>query len=284
MQPTPSYLTSPTLSFDRDGSRLISVEPDRVEIRDLSRGNRVRIDQPNALSAIGFADQIWIASQNDECLHRYTPTGSPIGAKMILPFAEHPMFVAAPCGPPTAIWGEVALHAEGTGAQLVTTPLPPDNIALPITHRRFAISAWRKLLIPSGRAAQFDVPISGGAVLAVGSRAAVMLGLGAARELALVSLGDGTVTSRFTIPRGVVRLATRSGLVVMLTDPMTLVAVELETGHVLATMQLARATRDVAIDPQGKRVALRSDRVDVVAVDDLLRWSVTTTQPLHKAG
>lgn len=279
MQPTPSYLASPTLSFDRDGSRLINVESDCVEIRDLVRRHSVWIDLPRACSAIGFSDQIWVASQ-DECLHRYTPIGTPIGEKMILPFAEHPMFIAAPCGPPTAIWGEVALHVEGSGARLVATPLPPTDLALPVTHRRYAIAAWRKLLLPSGRATQFDEPISGGAVLADGSRAVVMLGH-RTRELAWVSLGDGTVTSRSTIPTGVVRLATQSGLVVVLTDPMTLVALELSTGQVLATMQLARPTRNVAIDPQGKHVALRSDRVEVVAVADLLHWS----QPVqHQAS
>ncbi|CAN5320734.1 hypothetical protein BH11MYX1_BH11MYX1_19360 [soil metagenome] len=281
MRHTPNYLTSPKLTFDRDGGRLIAVEAEAVEIVDLARHETVRIDHPEACATLGFADQIWVASQ-DEALYRYTPTGTPIGEPIVLPFAEHPMLVPAPCGPATGVWGDVALHAEGIGAQLVRTALPPADLALPITHRHFAISAWRRLLLPSGIATPFDAPITGGAVLDNGSEAAIVLGSGAVRELALVALDDGQITTRIAVPPGLVRIAKRRGIVVVLTDPMTLVAIDLRMGTVLGTMQLAHPTRDIAIDPQGRCIALRGAGVQLLALDDLLQRSTTMTQPVFR--
>ena len=281
MRHPPNYLTSPTLTFDRDGARLIAVEADAVVIVDVARRATVRIDQAEACAALGFADQIWIAS-HDEALHRYTPAGTPVGEPLALPFAEHPMLVPAACGPPTARWGDVVVHAEGTGGELVCTAMPLVDLALPITHRRFAISGWRSMSWPSGIATRFDAPITGGAVLDHGAQAAVVLGAGAARELALVGLDDGRITARISVPTGILRIAKQCGLVVALIDPMTLVAIDLAAGAVLGSMRLARPTRDIAIDPRGTRIALRGAEVQILALEDLLYRSTTTTQPLAR--
>ncbi len=268
-----NYLTSPKLTFDRDGGRLIAVASDAVEVSDLARRATIRIEHANVRAAIGFADQIWVATE--DALHRYTPTGSQIGDPAALPFAEQATLIAAPCGPPTGIWGDLALHSEGPGAQLVRTALPPMELALPVTHRHFLISAWRRLLLPSGAAT--GLQITGGAVLEGGAEAVVVL---TTRELALLTLHDGLVTSRVTVPCGTMRLAKRRGILAVLTDPRTLVAIDLRTGALLGTMELARPTHDLAIDPDGGRIALRSDRVEVVGIDALLRWSCAVTQPV----
>lgn len=281
MRLPPNYLTSPKLTFDRDGARLIAVESDAVVVCDIARRETVRIDHAEACAALGFADQIWIAS-HDEALHRYTPMGAPMGEPLALPFAEHAMLVPGACGPPTARWGDVVVHAEGTGGQLVCTSLPPVDLALPITHRRFGIASWRSLLWPCGSATRFDAPITGGAVLDHGAQAVVVLGTGAARELALVGLADGRIATRIAVPTGILRIARQCGLVVALVDPTTLVAIDLAADAVLGTMQLARPTRDIAIDPRGTRIALRGAKVQILALEDLLYRSTTATQPLAR--
>ncbi|MFT3697990.1 MAG: hypothetical protein QM831_32920 [Kofleriaceae bacterium] len=275
MRPTYSFLQSPTLAFDRDGARLICVERDRVVVTDHHQIVTIAIE--GACAAVGFADQIWIASK-DETLHRFTPTGTPIGDPMILPFAEQALFVPAPCGPPTAVWGDTALYSD-TQSRLGRTSLPQVDLALPVTYRQFVISAWRRLLLPNAKATPFQTAITGGAVLADGSEVAIVLGSGLTRELALVSMSTGAVHSRMPAPSGLLRLANRRGIVIGLTSPTSLVAIDLRAARVLGTMELAHETRDIAISPSGQYVVLRGDRVEVVKLEALLRWSAEVTEP-----
>ncbi|HEY0253410.1 MAG TPA: hypothetical protein VGC41_17870 [Kofleriaceae bacterium] len=278
MRPKSHSLCSPTLTFDRDGARLLVVERDGVDVIDLLRADVVRIPQANAAAVTGFADQIWIASE-DETLHRYTPTGTPIGEPFVLPFSERAQFTTAPCGPPAAIWGDLGFHSEGTGAQLVRTPLPPVDLALPITHRRFAIAAWRKLLLPSGKSASLDNTITGGAVLFDGAEAVLVLGEGKTRELALVSLTDGAVRTRIPAPAGILRLAHQTGIVIALTTPTTLVAIDMRTGVTHAPVEIAQPARELAIDPRGHWVVARGTSIEMFVLADLLRWAMEPTEP-----
>ncbi|HEX7700578.1 MAG TPA: hypothetical protein VF403_07655, partial [Kofleriaceae bacterium] len=272
MRPLPSYLTSPTLTFDRDGVRLVAVEAEAIAIVDLARSETVRIEQQAARAAIGFADQIWVATHDDR-LQRYTPAGAPIGDATALPFAAPAMFVTAPCGPAAALWGDLALHCEGT--QIVKTELPDVELALPLTHRRHVVARGGRLVMPSGVAMPLAHAVTGGAVLVDGTAAALVLGSGATRQLALVTLGTGQITTRVTVPAGAMRLATRRGIALVLTDPTTLVAIDLRAGRELATITLDRQVRDLAIDPDGKSVVLRSTHIEILELDQLLRWSLT---------
>ncbi len=270
MRPIPSFLTSPTLAFDRDGRRLIAVDADAIAVVDLARSETVRIEQPAVRAAIGFADQIWIASHDDRLL-RFTPAGAPLGEPVVLPFAAPAMFVTAPCGPAAALWGDLALHGEGT--QLVRTELPDAELALPLTHRRHIVVRGGRLVMPSGVAAPIGQSVTGGAVLADGASAVLVLGGGAARQLALVTIGTGQVVARAAIPAGALRLATRRGIALVLVDPVTLIAIEVRTGRELGTVQLDRQVRDLAIDPDGKSVVLRSTHIEILELEELLRWS-----------
>ena len=270
MRPTPSFLTSPTLTFDRDGRRLIAVDADAIAIVDLVRSETVRIEQHAARAAIGFADQIWIASHEDRLL-RFTPAGRPIGEAAVLPFAAPAMFASAPCGPPAALWGDLALHCEG--GELVRTALPEVELALPLTHRRHLVARGGRLVMPSGVTLPITQAISGGAVLADGAVAALVLGSGATRQLALVALGTAQLLTRVAIPPGVLRLAIRRGIVLVLPDPSTLLAIDLRTGRELGRVQLDREVRDLAIDPDGTSVVLRSTHLEILELDELLRWS-----------
>ena len=270
MRPIPSFLTSPSLAFDRDGRRLIAVDADAIAVVDLVRSETVRIEQHAARAAIGFADQIWIASHEDRLL-RYTPAGAPLGEPLVLPFAAPAMFVPAPCGPAAALWGDLALHCEG--AQLVRTELPDAELALPLTHRRHVVARGGRLVMPSGVASPLGQSVTGGAVLADGATAALVLGGGATRQLVLVALGTGQLLTRVAIPAGALRLATRRGLVLVLADPTTLVAIDLRNGRELGTVTLDRQVRDLAIDPDGKSVVLRSTHMEILELDELLRWS-----------
>ena len=270
MRSIPSFLTSPTLTFDRDGQRLIAVDADAIAVVDLARSETVRIEQHAARAAIGFADQIWIASHEDRLL-RYTPAGTPIGEAVVLPFAAPAMFASAPCGPPAALWGDLAVHCEGS--ELVRTALPEVELALPLTHRRHLVARGGRLVMPSGVTMPLTQAISGGAVLADGAVAALVLGSGATRQLALVALGTAQLLTRIAIPSGLLRLATRRGIVLVLPDPRTLLAIDLRTGRELGRVQLDREVRDLAIDPDGTSVVLRSTHLEILELDELLRWS-----------
>ncbi|MFT3697054.1 MAG: ATP-binding protein [Kofleriaceae bacterium] len=270
MRPTPTYLTSAALSFDRDGGRLIAVEPDAVAIVDLARSATIRIEQHAARAAIGFADQIWVASHDDRLL-RFAPDGSAFGDPLVLPFAAPAMFVAAPCGDAAALWGDVALHAEAT--HVVKTAIPEVDLALPLTHRRHVVAARGRLVMPSGVATPLASSVSGGAVLADGMSAALVIGTGATRQVGLLSLGTGRLSSTLAVPTDRLRLATRRGIVLALIDPTTLLAIDLRAGKRLGMVTLDRDVRDLAIDPDGKRVVLRSTHIEILELDELLSWS-----------
>jgi AAA+ superfamily predicted ATPase len=277
MRPSPIQLASATLGFDRTGHRLIVVEPDAVAVVDLDRSQTLRLEHSGAHAAIGFDDQLWIATR-DERLVRYDLEGHPIGDPVPLAFSSPPALLAAPCGPAAALWGALpatALHDDF--GQLIRSELANADLILPLTGKRHVIVRGDKLVLPTGAIAKLPTAgVLGGAVLADGRSVVLVTGTSMQRTILVVSLGTGAIAQRCPMSgSSIVRLANRRAVAVVLADPRSLAVIDLRTGRELGTARFERDIRDLAVDADGKRLAVRdaTSCIEMLELDELLRWS-----------
>ncbi|HET9991418.1 MAG TPA: hypothetical protein VFQ65_22965, partial [Kofleriaceae bacterium] len=276
MRASPTFLHSSKLAFDRAGKQLLVIEPDAIAVVDLEHSKTLRIEEPLARAVIGFDDQIWIATREDR-LARYTPTGELIGTPAVLPFADPESFAPAPCGEPAALWGDVGFRVED--GHLVRTELVAE-MTLPLAHRRQLTARSGKLVMPAGMTTALPAPLLGGAVLADGRNAMLLLD-GRVRQLALVAIGTAQIGACMAAPAGSLRLANLSGHVLALPDPRTLVIVEPRGQREVATISLDREVRDFAVDPMGTRIVVRDTNggVEILELRELIRWSAESAAP-----
>lgn len=292
MKHSTTTLVGATLAFDRAGARLLAVETDAVLCVDVARGASGSDPQPlesagdhalsiasripiaNARAVAGFDDQLWIATSESHLL-RFDHSGRPIGGPHALPFCITAALEPAPCGAPAAVWAsDPALAMVDDFGQFCATELAPCDFALPLTGRRFVFARGTRLILPSGLVVTLpSLPIAG-AVMADGKSVALLL---AAKQLITVSLGTGRVALCGTIAASVaapiVRVANRRGLAIAQLDPHAVSVIELGSGRNVGVATFAAAIRDLAIDPDGRRLATRSmnGSVEVHQLADLLR-------------
>jgi AAA+ superfamily predicted ATPase len=250
-------LASPTLCFDRAGARLVVVEPDAISVVELARSQTRRIEVRDARAAAAFDDQLWIATHDDQ-LERRDLAGHVIGEALPLAFATPATLLAAPCGPPAILWGSTpALAVIDDFGQLVRSELMEADAVLPLTGRRHVLARGGRVTLPSGVGAQLAGQVLGGAVLADGKSVVLIVARAEQRELIVLALGTGQVTQRCELPAGAIRLAARRAIAVVQRDPRTLVAIDLRVGRELGAIRCGADVRDLALDPDARRLVLR---------------------------
>ena len=261
-------LTGAGLCFDRSGRHLIAAEPDAISIVALEQGLTTRLAITDARSVAGFDDQLWIATHEDR-LVRVDHEGRSLGEPYPLPFAARATLQPAACGSPAAIWSStprIALILPDLGAQLVRSELPEGaDVIIPLTGRRFITARGARLTLPSGMIAQLpsNANVLGGTVMEDGKSVTLLVTQAGGRQLMVISLGSGHVTHRCAMPGSIARLATRRGIVVLQLEPRRLCAIDLHAGRELGSFTLEHDAADYAIDPAGKRLALRDAAGDV---------------------
>src|SRR5256885_7610371 len=209
MRPSPDTLLGTTLAFDRAGRVLISIEADGIAIVDVARQRTSRLAVPGARAAVGFDDQIWIATRDDQLL-RVDGTGRRLAEPRPLPFASRAVFEPAPCGAPAAVWASappIALLDDF--GQLRQTELADADLTLPLTGRRFVSVRGARLTLPSGLVAPLppSIGVLGGTIMADGKVATLLVAQADGRQLLTVSLGTGQVSQRSGLFPGAVRVA-----------------------------------------------------------------------------
>jgi len=274
MKPTPILLSSPTLSFDRGGARLVVVEPDAISLVDLVRSQTRRIELRDARAATAFEDQLWIATHDDQ-LERRDLAGHALGTPCALAFATPAALVPAACGPAAAVWGSTpALALIDDFGQLVRSELAEADAVLPLTGRRHVVARGGKVTLPSGMIAQLAAShVLGGAVLADGKAVVLITARAEQRQLVTLALGTGQVTQRCELASTTVRLAVRRAIAVVQLSPRALSVIDLRVGRELGVVRCEVDVRDLAIDPDGRRLVLRdvSGGVEVHDLAALLR-------------
>ncbi|HLL22807.1 MAG TPA: hypothetical protein VK427_11775, partial [Kofleriaceae bacterium] len=138
-------LTSPLLSFTRDGRRLVAID-DALAIVEIASGATKRVDVRRAIAAVGFVDQIWVAHGDDLCLARFGMDGQRLGAH---PLVGDCTLVAAPIGAPAVMWGATALLVDD-GGTMRTSAAPAADLVLPLTARRWVMVKGARVVAPSG--------------------------------------------------------------------------------------------------------------------------------------
>ncbi|HUJ58787.1 MAG TPA: hypothetical protein VLX92_09850, partial [Kofleriaceae bacterium] len=261
MRPSFTALTGTALSFDRAGRHLVVVEPDAVSVVEVTRAHTRRLDQRDTRSVAAFDDQIWLVTHDDQ-LVRLDHHGRQLGTPGQLPFAAPGILVPAPCGAAAALWSSTpAISIVDDFGQLAIAELPDADVILPLTGRRHVVARGARLTLPSGIVAQLAPGslVLGGAVMADGKAVTLLVAHAGSRQLVIVALGTGQIVQRCALPAAAIRLATRRRVVIALVDPRVLWAFDLHGGRELGTIQLDRDVQDLAIDPDGARVALRAE-------------------------
>ena len=280
--PTITLLGS-ALTFDRTGTSLIAVEPDAISIVELGpRARTLRLPIPDVRAAIGFDDQLWIVT-HDDALLRVDRFGHPIGQLETLPFLSRACLEPAPCGPPAAIWGSELAVFDDFG-QLARTELADSDLALPLTGRRFVTVRGTKLTLPSGLVVPLppNTTVHGGVVMSDGKRVTLFVAHAGARQLVVISLGTGQIVHRCAMPSTTVRIATRRGIAIAQPEPRVLWVVDLHSGRELGSVRFDHDIDDLAIDPDGRRVATRrkDGSIELHELADLLRPATPAGEPI----
>ncbi|MEO6777810.1 MAG: ATP-binding protein [Kofleriaceae bacterium] len=253
-------LTGRALRFDRTGRRLLVVEPTELAIVDVVGGAVLRIAEA-ARAACMAGDQIWVANRDDQ-LVRYDVSGRALGEPIALPVVASPHLEPAPCGSPSAIVGGVSLLDDfGTMVRIELG----DELAIPLTGRRHLVVRGARVTLPSGTSLTLapGSTVSGGAVMQDGNTFVLAVAHGGGRQLVLGSLSSSQILQRCSVPATTVHLATRRGHAIVQVAARTLACIELRSGRQLGAIELAYDVTDFAVDADGARVVVRSERGDL---------------------
>src|ERR1700733_5111320 len=275
MRTTPISLTGSLLGFDRAGRRLAVVEPDAIAMVDLEGSKTARLPHADVRAIAMFDEQLWIATRDDQ-LVRVDVTGRVIGEPCPLAFASPAMLVAAPCGPPAAVWMSTpALSIFDDFGELLCNELSDADVLIPLTGRRHVVARGARLALPSGLTIQLppNTSVLGGSVMADGKAVTLLVAGSSSRHLLTVSLGNGQILQRCAAPGTAHRIATRRAIAMTQTEPRLFVVTDLHSGRELGPVTVDYDVRDFAVDPNGQRCVFRAvtGAVEVCELSDLLR-------------
>jgi hypothetical protein len=256
--PLISSLYGTTLAFSRSGQHLFVVEPDGISIVDRAQDRPVRLAIAGARAVAGFDDQLWIATADDQMI-RAELGGRVLGQPCPLASSPRPALTPAPCGAAAAVWASsprIAL-VDDLG-HLARTELEDADAIVPVTGRRFVVARGTRLALPSGLVTQLlpHTRVLGGAVMTDGKSVTLLVAQGKNRHLVVVMLGTGQVAQRCAAPASEVRLAARRGIAIARLEARLLWAFDLRAGRELGAIALEEDAHDLAIDPDGRQLAI----------------------------
>jgi hypothetical protein len=248
---------SSQVQFTRDGRTLVVAEPDAVTLVELRDDSRRRIAIPGVQAIAAFADQIWVAT-GAGALIRLTRDGRRLDAHA-LPADPDGVLIPTLIDGPSALWAarESVLLVDDLGSLAIV----PSHIdaGIPIARRRFAHHAGLRLTLPTGRSTTLRSGhrITGGCVLCEGASIALITEHDRGRDLAVLALPSGCQLQTVGLPPGPVRIAARRGVAVVHDAPRRLAVIDLRSGRPLGAVVADGDVADVAIDPDGNRLAIR---------------------------
>jgi hypothetical protein len=249
--------TIPSLAWSRDGALLAVAESDHVSIQQLRGSQRIaRVRAGTVRGVVAFDDQVWIAERTATGavqLRRLDPDGRLLGVPRRLDGSGGAGGLAPiPLGAPAARWGWGAI-VDDLGV-LRAMPAPVADLTIPVTARRWITVHDGRLGLGNGLEVAAPLPdIERGAVLCDGAFVALV---DAGRALVVVARATGDVVARGELPAGAVGFAARRGLAVVTVDPRAAEVIDLRTGRPLGVIATDRDVTELALDPDGRTVAL----------------------------
>ncbi|HWO25864.1 MAG TPA: hypothetical protein VNO30_44320 [Kofleriaceae bacterium] len=248
---------SSQVQFTRDGRTLVVAEPDAVTLVELRGDGRRRIAIPGVQAVAAFADQIWVATRAG-ALIRLARDGHRLD-EHALPADPEGVLIPTTIDGPSALWAarESVLLVDDLGSLAII----PSHIdaGIPIARRRFAHYAGPCVTLPTGRSTTLRSGhrITGGCVLGEGTSIAVIAEHDRGRELAVLALPSGCQLQTVSLPPGTVRIAARRGLAVVHAAARRLAVIDLRAACSLGEVVVDGDVADVAVDPDGDRLAIR---------------------------
>ncbi len=260
------------LQFTRDGRTLVVGDRDAITLVDLRGDQRHRIPVTGVQSIAAFADQVWVATRAGVLL-RLALDGRTLG--------EHPLpvdlggrLLPAPVGPPAALFtGEQPILLVDDLGTLTTITVDRDALA-PVAGRRYVRGGRDRITLPSGASCTLHQGsrLTSAAVLFDGSAVAAIVDRRDGREAVVFGLASGRGMQTSVLPIGSITIAARRGLAIVREAADRISVVDLRFGKVLGTAPIDRDIAEIAIDPDGTLLVLRSapGELTVVPLSELL--------------
>jgi len=248
---------SSQLQFTPDGRTLVVAERDGVSFVELHGHGRRRIAISEVQAIAAFAAQFWVATRTG-VLHRLGADGRQLDEHP-LPIDPEGALIPTTMGGPSALWtGRESVMLVDDLGRFSCLPVHVDA-AIPIVGRRFVHYAGPRLTLPAGTPVTLasGAQVAGGCVILDGTSLAVVAEHPHGRSVVVLVLASGSALRTVAVPPGMIRIAARRGLAVVQDAARRLVLVDLRFGRHLGMVVADDDVTDVAIDPDGQRLALR---------------------------
>nr|MDQ3370705.1 hypothetical protein [Myxococcota bacterium] len=245
------------LQFTRDGRHLLASDADGVTVIDVDGGGRRRIACAEVQAVAALPDQVWIATRAGTLI-RTALDGRRLGEHALTVDGDA-VLIATTVGAPAALWTAAApsILVDDLGT-LAVLAIEPDAL-VPVAGRRYVRAAGPRLTLPTGAWCTFaqGARIKNASVLFDGTSLAVVSGDGQRRTLLVVTLASGRIQQTLAMTGELVAVAGRRGIAVIRERRDRLRLLDLRFGRSLGTLGIAEDHRDVAIDPDGRVLAVR---------------------------
>lgn len=248
---------SSRLQFTRDAALLAVAGTDEVVLVEPRGRIRRRIPVPDVQAIAAFADQIWVATGRG-ILQRFATDGRRLD-EQALPIGSCGTLVPTTIGGPAALWtGHEPMMLLDDLGLLVRARVSTDA-AIPIAGRRVAHHAGPRLTLPAGTVVALadGAQVAGGSVILDGTSLAVVAEHPRGRDVVVLALASGRVIQRIALPPGMVRVAARRGLAVVHDANHRLTLLDLRFARAVGSVVVDDELSDVAVDPDGKLLAIR---------------------------
>ena len=245
------------VQFTRDGQTLVLGEAEAFTLIALRGEQRRRVEVTGIQAIATFADQLWVATRTGALL-RFALDGRQLDESSI-PTDPSATLVATTVGGAVALWTAATpmLLIDDLGS-LTVTPVDHD-VALPIAGRRIVRRSANQLTLPGGIAVSVPhgAKLGACAVLFEGTALGLVTEQARRRDLAVITLASGRIQKALVLPSGLLRIASRRGLAVVLEAPRRIAIFDLwfgrHLGHVIADTDVV----ELAVDPDGRLLALQ---------------------------
>jgi hypothetical protein len=264
---------SSQLQFTRDGGTLVVAGPDGVALLDAGGDGQRRVAVAGVHAVAAFADQVWVTTRAGRLI-RLGLDGRRLDDHA-LPHDPDGCLIPAMIGGPAALWAarEPALLLDDLGSLAVTAG--PSDAAIPIAGRRFARHAGSRLSLPAGTTVMLPgaTKIVGGCVIFDGTSLALVTEQPRGHDIVIVALASGRTRQTVALPPGPIRIAARRGLAVVQDAVRRLSVLDLRFARRLGAVLADDDVVDVAVDPDGQRLAIRlaCGELELAPVGDRMR-------------
>jgi hypothetical protein len=236
--------------FSREGHVVAIAEGNWVGVRRVDGGGeRMRAVTFRLRGLAAFGNEVWIVDGTSPRLRRLDAAGRGVGRERMLADVADAALVPIALGAPAVTWAGTAIY-DDLGAF--------REIAAPLTPRRWLAVRGPRVELGTGGDATAETTlarVTRAEVICDG--AAIALVDEVDRELVVIVRSTGEVQHRRLIGAGPLRIASRRGLALVTVDPRHTEVVDLGAGRRLGAIRTDRDVAELAIDPDGRTVAIR---------------------------